>query len=143
MSFLLDTNVISEWTKLRPEPKVISWLADVDEDRVFISVASVAEIRRGIEQMTAGARRQRLGAWLTEELPDRFEGRILSIDRGIADGWGASSCARAQKAGLTLGSMDAFFAATAQVPGLVLVTRNVRDFQPVGIRTLNPWEQHP
>jgi toxin FitB len=142
VSFLLDTNVISEWAKLRPEPKVISWLADVDEDRVFISVASVAEIRRGIELMTAGARRERLEAWLTEELPDRFEGRILSIDRGIANGWGVMM-ARAQKAGLTLGSRDAFFAATAHVHGFVLVTRNVRDFQPVGIGTLNPWEQHP
>jgi len=142
VSFLLDTKVMSEWVKARPDPNLVSWLADVDEDRVFISVASVAELRRGIELMPAGRRRERLGTWLTEELPAGFEGRILSIDHRIADAWGVVM-ARGQKAGLTMGSMDAFFAATAQAHGFILVTRNVRDFQPVGVRTVDPWVRCP
>jgi toxin FitB len=140
VSFLLDTNVMSEWVKPQPDPNVISWLAGVDEDRVFISVASFAEIRRGIELMPAGRRRARLGAWLGEELPVRFEDRILTIDQRVAEIWGLVMD-RGQKTGLALGSMDAFFAATAEAHGLTLVTRNVRDFQQVGISILNPWEQ--
>ena len=140
MSFLLDTNVISEWVKPRPDVHVISWLADVDEDRVFISVASFAEIRHGIELMPAGRRRARLGTWLSEELPERFEGRILTIDQPVAETWGVVM-ARGQKAGLTLGSIDAFFAATAQAHGLTLVACNVSDFQSIGVSILDPWEQ--
>jgi hypothetical protein len=64
VSFLLDTNVISEWVKPQPEPNVVSWLAEADEDRVFVSVISFAEIRRGIGLMATGRRRERLGQWL-------------------------------------------------------------------------------
>ncbi len=139
MSFLIDTNVVSEWVRPRPDPNVVSWLADADEDRVFISVASFAEIRRGIEVMPAGRQRERLAAWLADELPARFEDRILGIDRRIAEIWGVVM-ARGQKAGVTLGSMDAFFAATAEAHGLTLVTRNVRDFERIGVALLDPWK---
>jgi len=139
VSFLLDTNVVSEWVKPRPAPNVVSWLAEVDEDRVFLSVVSFAEIRRGIELMPVGQRRERLETWLTEDLAMRFEDRILSIDQHVAESWGVVM-ARGSKVGLTLGSMDAFFAATAEAHGLTLVTRNVRDFLPVGISILDPWE---
>ena len=139
MTWLLDTNVVSEWVKPRPDPNVVSWLAEVDEDRVFLSVVSFAEIRCGIELMPAGHRRRRLETWLTEDLAVRFEDRILSIDQRVAESWGVAT-ARGTKTGLTLGSMDAFFAATAEVHGFTLVTRNLRDLQPVGISILDPWE---
>ena len=139
MSFLLDTNVISEWVKPEPDPHVVAWLNGVAEDRVFLSVASLAEVRRGIELMSAGKRRERLALWLTEDLPARFEGRILQIDSRIADSWGVVM-ARGQKAGVNVGTLDAFFAATAEVHGLTLVTRNVRDFLKLGVRLLNPWQ---
>ncbi len=138
MSFLLDTNVVSEWAKPAPDRNVISWLAEVDEDRVFISVISFAEIRRGVELMPAGRRRERLAQWLAEELPARFEERILAIDQQVAETWGVIMV-RGQKAGLTLGSMDAFVAATAEAHGLTLVTRNVKDFEEVGISLFDPW----
>ena len=73
MSFLLDTNVVSEWVKPRPHPGVITWLAEADEDRVFLSVVTLAELRHGVERMAAGSRRARLDVWLREELPLRFE----------------------------------------------------------------------
>ncbi len=109
MSFLLDTNVMSEWVRPQPDRNVISWLAEVDEDRVFISVISFAEIRRGVEILPAGRRRERLATWLAEELPLRFEERIIDIDPQVAETWGVVM-ARGQKIGLTLGSMDAFVA---------------------------------
>lgn len=138
MSFLLDTNVVSEWTKPRPDAGVVRWLADVDEDRVFISVITLAELRHGVERMPDGARRRRLDAWLGDELPQRFEGRVLAIDAAIADIWGRI-VARSQAAGRPVGSMDAFIAATAERHGLTLVTRNVSDFEPLGLALANPW----
>ena len=137
MSFLLDTNVISEWVKPRPDPNVVAWLAEVDEDRVFLSVASLAEIRHGIELLPPGQRRSRLEAWLEEALPARFEGRILDIDRRVAARWGVFM-SRGKKAGRPLGTMDAFFAATAEVHGLTLVTCNTRDFQALEVTLLDP-----
>jgi predicted nucleic acid-binding protein len=77
VSFLLDTYGVSDWVIPQPDRNVISWLAEVDEDRVFISVISLAEIRRGIEMLPAGRRRERLASWLAEEIPARFEERIL------------------------------------------------------------------
>jgi predicted nucleic acid-binding protein len=139
VSFLIDTNVVSEWVRPQPDRNVISWLAEVDEDRVFISVISFAEIRRGIEMLPTGRRRERLATWLAEELPLRFEERILDIDRHVAETWGVVM-ARGQKIGLTLGSMDSFVAATAEAHGLTLVTRNVKDFQRLGISLLDPWQ---
>jgi toxin FitB len=79
--------VVSEWVKARPFPGVVSWLAKADEDFVFVSVVTLAELRYGIERMPAGARRKRLDGWLRTELPLRFEGRILMIDRAVADVW--------------------------------------------------------
>jgi toxin FitB len=141
MSFLLDTNVISEWVKPAPNPHVTRWLDEADEDQIFLSVA-LAEIRRGIELMDPSKRRDRLTAWLAGELPARFEGRILDIDRRIAEAWGVVM-ARGQKAGLNTGSLDAFFAATAEVHRLTLVTRNVQHFEKLGTPLFNPWQGSP
>ncbi|CAN5908604.1 type II toxin-antitoxin system VapC family toxin [soil metagenome] len=138
MSFLLDTNVVSEWAEPRPSGDVVVWLSDVDEDRVFLSVATLAEIRYGVDRMPGGQRRDRLAAWLVDDLPARFEHRILDIDPGVADAWGVVM-ARGQISGRTIGVMDAFFAATALRYALTLVTRNVADFDHLGVELLNPW----
>ncbi|MBV8773975.1 MAG: type II toxin-antitoxin system VapC family toxin [Deltaproteobacteria bacterium] len=140
MSFLLDTNVVSEWVKPQPDRNVVSWLAEVDEDRVFISVISFAEIRRGIELMGSGRRRERLAIWLAEELPNRFEQRILSIGQRVADTWGIVM-ARSQKRGVALSSIDGLIAATAEKHNLTLVTRNTKDFEASGISLLDPWQR--
>jgi hypothetical protein len=138
MNFLLDTNVVSERAKRRPDPRVVAWLADVDEDRTFISVIVLAELRYGVERMPVGVRRARLSAWLTEELPRRFEARVLPIDIKITDSWGLVT-ARGQANGRPLGAMDAFIAATAERHDLTLVTHNTADFDASVIRLLNPW----
>jgi len=80
MKVLLDTNVLSEVRRPAPEPKVLGWLDTIDEDRTFISVASIAELRRGIALMDDGRRRAALTAWLAVDLPARFSGRIFAID---------------------------------------------------------------
>ena len=139
MSFLLDTNVVSEWVKPRPHPGVITWLAEADEDRVFLSVVTLADLRHGVERMAAGSRRARLDVWLREELPLRFEKRVLSIDAAVADAWG-KIVSRCQGQGRTIHAMDAFLAAAAEVHKLTLVTRNVSDFGPLGGELFNPWE---
>jgi toxin FitB len=138
VSFLLDTNVVSEWVKARPDSGVITWLAEADEDRVFLSVVTLAELRYGIERMPAGARQKRLNMWLTEELTLRFEGRILPIDAYVADIWGRV-VARSQALQCTMSVLDAFLAATAEVHRLTLVTRNISHFQVLGDSVLNPW----
>ena len=109
---------------------------------MFISVVTFAEIRRGLELLPMGRRRERLAIWLAEELPARFEGRILSIDRPVAETWGVVTV-RAHRAGLALGSMDALIAATAEAHGLTLVTRNVRDFRTAGISLFDAWAPRP
>jgi predicted nucleic acid-binding protein len=138
VSFLLDTNVVSEWVKPHPDRNVVAWLAAVDEDRVFISVVTLAELRYGIERMTPGSRRKRLAEWLRDDLPLRFEGRVLSIDPPVADAWG-KVVARSEAAGRPIGAMDAFIAATARAHVLTLVTRNVSDFEASIKAIINPW----
>ena len=138
MSFLLDTNVILESAKPRPDAGVLSWLATVNEDEVFLSVITLAELRHGVERMPAGARRSALDEWVTDALPARFANRLLQIDPATADQWGRT-IARGQAAGRPLSAMDGFIAATAERHRLTLVTRNVSDFEVTGVRLLNPW----
>jgi predicted nucleic acid-binding protein len=140
MSFLLDTTVVSEWVKARPNRGVVAWLADADEDRVFISVVTLAELRYGIERMGASSRRKRLDEWLRDDLSARFEGRVLSVDGIIADGWG-KVVARSEAAGRPIGAMDAFIAATAEAHGMTLVTRNTSDFEASLKLIINPWAE--
>jgi hypothetical protein len=137
MTFLLDTNAISEWQKPRPNRGVLAWMAATDEGRLFLSVVTLAELRYGIERMTVGGRRRRYEQWLEYELPLRFEGRILSVDPAIADMWG-KVVARAAVAGRPINAVDAFLAATAEVHSLTLVTRNTKHFT-VLQSVLNPW----
>lgn len=138
MSFLLDTNVVSEWTRPRPDEGVVRWLAEVDEDLLFLSVITLAELRRGVERMTPGSRRTRLEDWLTTDMRLRFEHRVLAVDEDIADQWGRV-VAQSEAIGRPIRSMDAFLAATAIQRDLTMVTRNVSDFARLGLSITNPW----
>ena len=140
MTFLLDTNLVSGWVKPRPDPGVVAWLADVDEDRAFISVVTLAELRHGIERMHDGSRRKRLDEWLRHELPLRFEGRVLSVNDAVADAWGKVVADR-EAVGRPIGVMDAFIAATAGVYEMTLVTRNASDFTSSVKAIVNPWSR--
>ena len=139
MRFLLDTNVISEWVKPRPSAAVVAWLGATDEDRLFVSVITLGELRRGVEKLAAGARRTGLDAWLRYDLPERFEGRVVGVDAQTADAWGRIVADR-ERQGRRLGAIDALVAATAVRHELTLVTRNTRDFEPTVAALANPWE---
>jgi len=138
--FLLDTNVISEWVKPRPDAGVVQWLAEIDEDRVFVSVVTLAELRYGAERLAAGERQKRLEQWLQHELPLRFEGRVLNIDSVIANASGRIT-ARCEAIGRPIDAMDAFLAATAEVHRLTLVTRNDGHFRSALKTVVNPWHE--
>jgi predicted nucleic acid-binding protein len=140
VSYLLDTNVVSEWVKPRPNPSVVAWLADADEDRIFISVVTLAELRQGIERMDNGTRRKRLDDWLRHELVMRFDGRILSINDAVADAWG-QIVARREEIGRPIEPMDAFIAAIAAVHKLTVVTRNTADFKLSAQTVISPWSE--
>jgi hypothetical protein len=141
VSFLLDTNVVSEWMKPRPNPGLIAWLEEVDEDRAFLSVVTLTELRYGIERLAAGKKRKQLEDWLEQQLPLRFDQRVLSIDSAVADACG-KIVARRESVGRPIEAMDAFIAATAEVHALTLVTRNASDFERTVRSILNPWIEH-
>ncbi len=140
MRYLLDTNVLSEVRRLKPHAGVLQWLDQIDEDRVYISVITLAEIRRGVILMEAGRRRNALASWLSHDLPQRFEHRILPIDDMIAVCWG-DMMAASKRRGFALTVLDGFLAATANVHALTLVTRNIKDFDGLGVRLFDPWAE--
>ena len=136
--YLLDTNVVSELIKPSPDARVVAWIRTTEETDLHLSVLTFAEIRYGIEKLPQGARRQRLRRWMDTDLADRFEGRVLGIDRAIAELWGVIM-ARGFAGSIRLPVMDTLLAATAEHHGMTMVTRNIRDFSRAGVATLDPW----
>ena len=136
--FLLDTNVPSELVRPRPEPRVQAWVAAQDLDTMFISSVSFGEIRKGIILLSPAKRRGELETWIETDLSILFSGRILSVTRSVAERWGVLEGQR-QLAGRPLNVPDGQIAATALEHGLTLVTRNVKDFEQLGVSIFNPW----
>lgn len=139
MSYLLDTNVVSEMAHPPIHEGVEKFLNSAEEDNLYLSVVTLAELRYGIERLAAGAKRARLEKWLEGELAPRFENRIFLIDGFAAIEWGKIK-ARAERLGRPISEMDAWVAATATIHGLTLVTRNVNDFESFSGEIINPWE---
>ncbi len=137
--FLLDTNVISELIKPKPEPKVISWFQKTDENLFYLSVITLGEIRKGVSALPDAKRRVNIEAWLEKDLRSRFEGRILPISEDIADRWGAlAGQALIEKRLIPV--IDGLLAATAIHHNLTLVTRNTKDVGATGVGLYNPWQ---
>ena len=136
--FLLDTSIISELVKPKPDDKLVRWIEETDESVLFLSVLTLGEIRNGVQRLRSGLRRGRLESWLQADLPSRFHGRLLPVDARIADRWGMLSAIAAAK-GKPLPVIDGLLAATALHHHLTLVTRNVSDVAGTGVPTLNPW----
>jgi toxin FitB len=138
--FLLDTNVISELVKPRPEVGVTTWISSVDESLLYLSVLTLGEIRKGISALPSTARRSALEAWVDRDLLLRFEGRLLPIDLAVAERWGRlTGSAAARKRPIPV--IDGLLAATALQHNLTLVTRNVTDIAITDISVFDPW--HP
>ncbi len=138
MRYLLDTCVISELVARQPNPRVVAWVDAVEESRLYLSVVTIGEIRRGIAKLPDSPRKERLNRWLEEDLLLRFSGRIVPIDVGVMLTWG-DLVARLERTGRVLPAMDSLVAAIALHGEFTLVTRNVRDFEGTGVQIVNPW----
>lgn len=136
MSYLLDTNAVSELVRPRPNRRVLSWFQAVPDDALHLSVLTLGEIRKGVEQLRASRRRERLRVWLEQDLTDWFGTRLLPIDNVVADRWGRLLA----QAGRPMPAIDSLLAATALHHQLRLVTRNVNNFDFPGLEVVNPWK---
>ncbi|MHC9541122.1 MAG: type II toxin-antitoxin system VapC family toxin [Vulcanimicrobiota bacterium] len=136
MSYLIDTNIISELTRPKPDRRVVHWFDNVADSALYLSVLSLGEIRNGIERLQKSQRKECLMLWLEQELPAWFEDRLLPIDAGVADRWGRLLA----ESGRSVPAIDSLLAATAIHHDLRLVTRNVSDFPFSGLTVVNPWD---
>lgn len=137
--YLLDTNLISELVRPKPDGRVLEWFGGTDEESLCLSVMTIGELFKGVAALPAGKRRSALEDWIELELKPRFADRILPVDAAIATRWGLLS-ARAKQQGQSLGVIDGLIAATALTYDLTVVTRNVGDFEVTKARVFNPWK---
>lgn len=135
MSYLLDTNVLSETIKVTPNQSVLNWVQSVPSESIYISVITIGEIRKGIEKLETSHKKEKILTWLEHSVPDWFDGRILPIDFDVCDRWGYITGSSEK----TLAAIDSLIAATALTHNLKLVTRNVSDFPIPGLEVINPW----
>ena len=136
MSYLIDTNVISDLVRPKPDAAVLDWFADTPDDALFLSVLTLEEIRKGVEKPPETQRREKLRLWLEHDLRDWFGPRILPIGPDVADRWGRLLA----QTGRPVPAIDRLLAATALHHDLRLVTRNTKDFDYTGLEVINPWE---
>jgi toxin FitB len=139
MNYLLDTCVVSELANKNPNEQVLAWIDNVPDEHVFLSVLTLGEIQRGISKLPDSPRKKTLLDWMTTDLLNRFDGRLLPLDVGVALKWG-DMVARLEKVGRPLPAIDSLFAAQALTYKMTFVTRNVKDFGDSGVNLLNPWE---
>lgn len=138
--WLLDTNIISELRRPRPEPKVTAFVRDQPLDALFISVVTLAEIRFGIDLLPDAARRAQLSDWLMHKVRPMFEQRVLPICEDVIVKWRLLVEAGRQ-AGHTFSQPDLFIAATARHHGLTIVSRDSGEFRKAGAPVFNPWSE--
>lgn len=136
MSYLLDTNIISETVRRQQSTLVIGWLEQIPAGALFVSVLTLGEIRKGVERLVDKKRREKLRMWLEHELPAWFEDRVLPVDLAVADRWGRLLA----EVGRPVPTVDSLLAATALHYDLRLVTRNAVDFDYPGLEVINPWQ---
>ena len=139
MPFLLDTNVISETVRARPEPLVLAWLERQSPAELFLASQTIGELVRGACKVREKARRERFTRWIETDLTRQFEGRILAFDDAAARIWGRLM-GEGDRTGHTPPAADTQIAAVAIARDLTLVTRNVKDFERFDVEVVNPWE---
>ncbi len=134
MNYLIDTNIISELVKVKPNDRIVEWFQVVDNENIYISVLTMGEIRKGADQLPDGLKKEKLRIWMEHDLPEWFRERILPIDLEVADRWGRLLA----KERRPLPAIDSLIAATALHFDLALVTKNEKDFQYPGLEVINP-----
>lgn len=137
MTYLLDTNVISETIKPRPTEALVSWLRSQVTKDLFLASITVGELVRGVRRVREAARRRKYEKWIEEELVSQFDGRILPFDTAAASTWG-QLMGDGDRKGRPSPAPDAQIAAIARHHDLTLATRNTKDFGSLGVRFFNP-----
>lgn len=136
MKYLLDTNVISETVKKTPNKGVKDFMQAIPLDRMYLSVLTIGEIRKSIENINKDpAQKQKLIYWLEYDLINSFSDRLLSVDLEVADKWGHVI----GKFKNAIPAIDSLIAATALTHNLILITRNTKDYDKFGLEIINPW----
>ena len=139
MAFLLDTNVISETVRPRPDRTVLHWIEAQTPSDLFLAAQTIGELVRGARKVREQARRERFERWIEQDLARQFDGRILPFDASAVAVWGRLM-ADGDRAGHRPSAADAQIAAAAIQHDLTLVTRNVKDFRSFDIQLLDPWQ---
>jgi hypothetical protein len=136
--WLLDTNILSELRRVKPEPKVVEFISAQPLDLLYISAVTLAEIRFGIEIVADPTHRTELNDWLTHKVRPMFEGRVLPISEDVMFKW-RLLVEEGRKAGHTFSQPDLIIAATGLHYGLTIVTRNTADYARTRTTLFNPW----
>lgn len=136
MSYLVDTNVLCELIKLKPNKMIIEWFDSIPETSLYLSVLTLGEIRKGIEKLTDSKKKENYKIWLEYSLPQRFGERLLNVNSHVAERWGRLLA----EMNRSLPAIDSLIGATALHYDLTLVTRNAQDFKFPGLEVVNPWE---
>jgi toxin FitB len=138
MNYLLDTCLISELAKSKPDENVVNWVLSENETGFYVSVLTFGELHKGIEKLPESKKKEELRNWVNDELKNRFQSRIIGIDMRVSILWGKIQCI-AEKKGKLMPAIDSLIAATALSHDLTVATRNISDMEPSGVRLLNPW----
>ena len=138
MNYLLDTCVISELVKTKPNQAVVDWVIQQDSAKCFISSITLGEIQKGISKLAASAKKDELQTWLNQDVRERFSGSTIAIAANEALQWGELQ-AKAEKQGKPTPAIDSLIAATAVFHDMTLVTRNTKDMEASGVKLFNPW----
>lgn len=133
--WLLDTNVLSETLRPRPDARVMAWMQAIEAEKCFVSVLTLGELRKGVFKLAAGKQRDRLAQWLDHTLADWFGERVITIDQAVCMRWAELLVA----AGRPLPAIDSLLAASAAAHDLIVATRNMGDFDLPGVAVTNPW----
>ena len=139
MNYLLDTNIISELISKTPNKKVMAFISDLDEERLYLSVITIGEIKSGIEKLDDGKKKETLLHWLENDLLIRFHNRIVEIDIEVMLQWGKIHT-ELKKMGKPLPVMDSIIGSIAQAKNFILLTRNEKDFKHLDIQMINPFD---
>jgi predicted nucleic acid-binding protein len=138
MRYLLDTSVISELVKSKPQRSVLDWAEACDEHSLFLSILTLGELQEGVTKLAQSKRKEFLQSWISNDLIQRFRSRILSVDEEVAVVWGRIQ-GEAERRGRPMPAVDSLIAATAVAHQMTVVTRNSSDIEESGVSVFNPW----
>jgi toxin FitB len=137
--WLLDTNILSELRRAKPEPKVLAFVGAQPLDLLYVSLVTFAEIRFGIELVADAPRRAELSDWLAHKVRPMFEQRVLAVSEDIMFKW-RLLVEDGRKVGHTYSQPDLIIAATALQHGLTIVSRDTSEYEKARVPVLNPWQ---